>query len=89
MGTNRTVIIVALYVAAVTFVNHTIGNSSNTTLTKILVGAYIWLLLLSLMDMFGGALSQIASALAMLAAIYVTLNVFPWQQILSLSKGGK
>lgn len=87
MPTNRTVIIVALYVAAVTFVNHTISKSKNTSLTRILVGAYIWLLLLSLLDMFGGALSQLASALAMLAAVYVTLTVFPWGAILSLTGG--
>lgn len=87
MPTNKTIIIVALYVAAVTFINHSLGNSKNTTLTRILVGAYVWLLLLSLLDMFGGALSQLASALAMLAAVYVTLTVFPWQVILKLATG--
>lgn len=47
------------------------------------------MLVLSLADMFGGEISKLASALAMLAVIYILLTVFPWQQIISFARGGK
>lgn len=58
-------------------------------ITYVVIGSYVLLVILSIMDMFGGGLSQLASALAMLAATYVILTEFPWQQLISLTQGKK
>jgi len=47
------------------------------------------LLVLSVLDMFGGGLSQLASGIAMVAVVYVLLTEFPWQQIIGLVQGKK
>lgn len=49
--------------------------------SRALIGSYVFLLLLSLVDLVGGAASQFASALAILAALYVVLTQFPWSQL--------
>jgi hypothetical protein len=56
-------------------------------ISGVLIGSYILLLVLSLMDMFGGKLSQLASALAMLAVVYVLLTEIPWQTIIKVAQG--
>jgi hypothetical protein len=56
-------------------------------ITTVVIGSYILLLILSLMDMFGGKLSDLASAFAMLAVVYVLLTEVPWQQIINLAQG--
>lgn len=63
--------------------------TSKKPITPVIIGGYVFMLILSILDMFGGQISTIASALAMLAVVYVLLNVFPWSQISSLLKGGK
>lgn len=59
------------------------------SITYVVIGSYVLLVILSIMDMFGGSLSQLASALAMLAATYVILTEFPWQQLINLTQGKK
>lgn len=60
--------------------------SSKAPLTPVITGAYIFLLMLAILDMFGGQASTLASALAMLAALYVLLTEFPWQSVVSAVK---
>lgn len=46
------------------------------TITKTMIGALVFMLILSVLDIFGGPLSSLASALAMLALVAVLLDVF-------------
>lgn len=63
--------------------------TTNGPITRVVVGTYVLVLMLSIADMFGGALSHFSSAIAMIAVVYVLLNEFPWQTILSAIQGGK
>lgn len=56
-------------------------------ITPVVMGAYIFLLVLSIMDMFGGAMSQLAGGLAMLAAVGTLLYDFPWTTISNVVTG--
>ena len=56
-------------------------------ITRVILGAYVLLLILSVLDFFGGTVSRLASALAMIAALYVILNQFPWAALLNLING--
>lgn len=56
-------------------------------ITRVVIGSYILLLVLSVMDMFGGGLSQLASGIAILAATYVLLTEFPWNQVIAIAQG--
>jgi hypothetical protein len=46
----------------------------NKPVTPVIMGSYIFLLMLSIADMFGGELSKLSGALAMLAMTYVLLE---------------
>jgi len=52
-------------------------------ITPVVIGGFILLLLLSIMDMFGGPMSTLAGAIAILAATYIILTEVPWNTILS------
>lgn len=56
-------------------------------ITKVILGSYILLFVLSLMDLFGGGISRLGSALAMIAVLYVLLNEFPWQTLIGALQG--
>lgn len=56
-------------------------------ITPVIIGSYIFILIMSIMDMFGGGLSDLASALSMLAVTYVLLTEFPWSTILKFVQG--
>ena len=45
-------------------------------LTPVILGSYVFMLVLSLADMFGGKMSQVAGAIAMVAVIAVILNTW-------------
>lgn len=49
---------------------------------RLIVGSMIFLIVLSLLDTFGGPASSIASGLAMLAMVYSILNIVPFDQIM-------
>lgn len=79
---NKTIIAVVVYVVAITYFTQVIKKQTHATnapftLTRLLAGAYVWLLLMSILDLFGGPLSDLASALSIVAAVYVTLNSVP------------
>ena len=60
---------------------------AKTAITRVVLGAYVFVLMLSIMDMFGGPLATLASALAMLAVTYVLLTEVPWQTIITTVTG--
>lgn len=55
-------------------------------ISPVIIGALVFLLVLSVLDMFG-PLRGLASALAMLAVLYVVLTQFPWSALTSLVGG--
>jgi hypothetical protein len=81
---NTKVVTAVVVIAGAGIVNAWVSKKPITT---VIIGSYILLLVLSLMDMFGGKVSQLASAIAMLAVVYVLLTEFPWQQLINLSTG--
>lgn len=54
-------------------------------ITPVLLGDFIFMGLLSLLDLFGGGLSTLASAIAMIAVVVALVGtvtrkpIFPWQ----------
>jgi hypothetical protein len=49
-------------------------------ITPIIIGSYVFMLVLSILDLFGGQVSTLAGALAMVAMVAVILNT--WTPIL-------
>jgi beta-lactamase superfamily II metal-dependent hydrolase len=56
-------------------------------LTPVIIGSYVFVFILSIMDMFGGQMSQLAGALAMLAVTFVLLTEIDWASIIKLVGG--
>jgi len=81
---NRKVIVAVFVVAASGVVNSWVNKKP---ITPVIMGAYIFLLMLAVMDTFGGQLSVLSGAFAMLAMTYVLLVEFPWQTIISTLQG--
>jgi len=81
---NNKIVVATVVIAGAGVVNAWMNKKPITT---VIIGSYILLLILSLMDMFGGKASQLASAFAMLAVVYVLLTEFPWQQLIKLAQG--
>ena len=78
-------IVVAVFIIGGSGIIHAVVNK--TAITPVIIGSYIFLLVASILDIFGGQASQFAGALALLAATYVLLTEFPWTQILGMVKG--
>lgn len=81
---NKKVIVVAFVVAGSGIVNSWINKKP---LTPVIMGAYIFVLMLAVMDAFGGELSTLAGAFSMLIMTYVLLVEFPWSTILKFVQG--
>jgi hypothetical protein len=56
-------------------------------ITRVIIGGYVFMLMLSVGDMFGGDIGKLMSALALLATTYVLLTQFPWQAVINLLQG--
>lgn len=61
--------------------------AKKTSVTRVIIGGYVFMLMLSIGDMIGGDLSKLMSALAILAATYVLLTEFPWSELIKLVQG--
>lgn len=83
---NNTIVVAALVITSAGVVNAT---TNKTSISRVVMGGYVFLLVLSLIDVFGGPVAKIASALSMVAMLYVLLNVFPWQVVLKTLQGKK
>lgn len=66
-GINKHIVVATLGLIAIGVVKH--NNSPNTPLTPVLIGGYVFMLALSVLDLFGGQASQLASGLAMVALV--------------------
>lgn len=58
--------------------------SKHEAITPVIMGAYIFILMLSIMDIFGGPVSDLAGALALVAVVGILLNQFPWSLLISI-----
>lgn len=85
---NKQIVAATLLIGATGIVKSYTSNPPKP-ITPVIIGSYVFLLLLALLDMFGGSLSQLASALAMLVTISVVLTQFPWGTIIGLVQGKK
>ena len=81
---NKKIIVAVVVIGGSGVVNSIVNHKP---LTPVLLGSYILLLVLAIADMFGGAFSDIAGAIAMLAMVYVLLTEFPWKTILQTVQG--
>lgn len=84
MNINRQIIFSGFIIVGTGIIRATQGKSDYTT---VLVGGYVFILVLSIMDAFGGNLSRFSGALALLAAAYVVIDKFPWDVVINLIKG--
>lgn len=80
---NKKIIVAAVVITGSGVVN---AWSNSKPITPVILGGYIFILVLAVMDMFGGPLADLSGALAMLAALYVLLTEFPWSKIIGLVK---
>jgi len=76
---NKEIIASAFIIGGVGAAN---GFIQQKPITKVLIGDFVFLFMLSIVDMFGGPFSSLSSALALLASLVTVLSVIPWQQIL-------
>lgn len=63
-------------------------NQSNPWNTKVISGGFVVLLTLSVLDMFGGGASKIASGIAMVALVGGVLSAIPADFIANLANAG-
>jgi hypothetical protein len=74
---NKKIVITGFIIIGGGVLNVWIGAKSNqASVTGVIVGGYVLILILSLLDAFGGQLSTLAGALALLAAVYVVVNTY-------------
>lgn len=83
---NKKIVIATVVIAGSGVVN---SWTNKKAITPVIIGAYVFMLVMAVLDMFGGPISNLADALAMLAVTYVLLTVFPWSQIIGLVQGKK
>lgn len=81
---NRKIVVAVVVIAGAGIVNSWIGAKP---ITPVIIGSYIFLFVLSIMDTFGGGMSSLSGALAMLAMTYVIITEIPWQTIIGFVGG--
>jgi hypothetical protein len=82
---NKKIIIATVVIAGSGVLN---AWQNKKPITPVILGAYIFVFILAILDMFGGQLSTLAGALAMLAVVYILIHEFPWTQIQDAINGG-
>jgi TM2 domain-containing membrane protein YozV len=91
---NQKIIIAAAVITGTGILNAFLAAKP---VTGIIIGGYILLLVLAIMDSFGGPFSALSGAIAMVAVVYVLFGydpqtkqtVFPWQKLIDLAQGKK
>lgn len=86
MTINRHIIFAGAVIGTAGIIN---GWSHNRANTPVVVGTFVFVLMLALIDAVGGPVSRLASALAMIAVLVVLLDEFPWTTILATISGKK
>jgi hypothetical protein len=72
MNVNRSVVASTLVIMAVG-IAHAWTATPPQGITSVVLGGYVLMLILSVVDLFGGGLSQLASGLALLALVFALL----------------
>lgn len=83
---NKKIIIATFIIGGSGIVNSWVHKKA---ITPVVIGSYVFLLVLALMDTLSPQLGQLAGAIAMLAALTVIITELPWGTILQAVKGGK
>lgn len=73
MNVNRHIVVATVVILASGVVRNLLARQP---ITKTVVGGVVFMLILSVLDLFGGPMESLSSALAMLAMLYVLLNTF-------------
>lgn len=81
---NRKIVVAVVVISGSGVVNAMLNKKA---LTPVIIGSYVFLFVLSILDMYGGPMSTLSGALAMLAVTYVLITEVPWQTIISLLQG--
>ena len=76
---NKKIIIAAVIIVGSGVVNSMLRGGR---MTPVFIGGFVFVVVLSIVDFFGGPLSQFSSALAMIAVVYILLSQFPWSLLL-------
>lgn len=88
MNVNKFVIASTLIIMGVGIV-HAWTATPPQGITRVVIGGYVFMFVLSIFDLFGGGLAQIANALALLAVVFVLLyEGLPIVQQLGILTGG-
>jgi hypothetical protein len=84
---NRSIVISAAGITSIGVATAFLGGKP---ITRIVLGGYLLALALSVFDLFGGGMAQVAGAVAWLALVGVVLsNLTIWQTIFALFSGGE
>lgn len=76
---NRQIVIAVVVIGFSGLLRIWTGQAAQgSSVTRVLLGAYLLMLVLSIMDLFGGIFSTLAGAIAMLAALVVVITEIPW-----------
>ena len=86
MQLNRPIIFAAIFIGSVGALQAVLDNKK---ISRVLIGAYAFTLVLAAVDLFGAGAGKLAGAIALLAAFYVGLTQFPWQQLGHAVTGSK
>lgn len=76
---NKTIVAGVLLITATGIIKvWTTGGS----FSHVLIGGYVLLLVLAVLDFFGGPFASLANTLVMLAVVTIVLYEFPWKPLL-------
>lgn len=86
---NKHIVVTGFIIAGGGVLTYYFGKEKATTLTRVIIGAFVLVIVLSILDMFGGPVSTLASALAMLAAVFVIVSTYlpVFQDLTSATQG--
>lgn len=81
---NKKIVIATLIIGGSGIVN---SITRKKPITPVIIGSFVFMLVLSIADAVGGPLSTVAGGLAMVAMVYVLVAEFPWDTVLKALKG--
>lgn len=80
MNVNKHIVVASGIIVAGGIVKK-LSQPGGGNITPILLGGMVLMIPLAVLDLFGGAFSQLASGIAMLAALTAILTEVPWSTI--------
>lgn len=76
---NKTVVGGVVFIGAAAVTSRILQHKQ---ITPVIVGSFVLMLMLSILEFFGGAGNTLASALVSVAVLVTIVDVLPWQAIL-------